>query len=214
LEATQRCSHYTADASAAILVLSVGDAAPGAYEGEPTYGMATPSYKARMQAVADKSATARDASTLRVWSREAELLRTAASDDMLGFYVRRCRGVASAETMDSSEVLECLQATTAQYTDAWSWDVLLIQQWYLQQEYRVYDFDLCFFPPRGTQRAAVRFRTNGWVYKRPPFIRAQGDDAVVRGLDNVVLLFDFYTTGSYLGTALKSECGASLQIRR
>ena len=86
LESAQECADSTDNASAAILVLSMGDAAPGAFRGEPTYDLATskPSYQTRMQAVAGKDATSKrfEASCE---CGEAALLRTAASAETLGF---------------------------------------------------------------------------------------------------------------------------------
>jgi len=168
------------------MVLSIGDAAPGSYPGEPTYGETPPSYQARRQAVSGDVAETDD--RVSVWKREDELMRSAAPDETVGFYmVRHHREHAQdVVSLSPSEVVSLLQSTATESVETWCTDVLNIQQWYLKNStHRVYDFQLYFFP------TCVKFHTNGWAYLRGTL--PDHSDPIVVGLDNVVLHFSIST---------------------
>lgn len=185
IECAKACPYFCeAHDQKALMVLSIGDAAPGSYPGEPTYGETSPSYQARRQAITGKVVESED--RVRVWKREDELMRTAAFDETVGYFICRHHEFLYAQdvvSLSPSEVVSVIHATSNhQDVEKWCMDVLNIQQWYLKNcRFRVYDFKLYFFP------SCVKFHTNGWAYERANL--PNHFDPIVRGLDNIVLHF-------------------------
>jgi len=169
--------YFTAAPTDPLIQLSIGDQAPGTHPGEPTHGEPRPSYLARQDAVQCGQGYA--AETLRVWAREFELDETAASDDELGFYL------LSNRHLDEAEVQRTVRSLlNSPHSEAWCEQLLAIQDWFLHHcTLRVYDFELHFFesPP------SIKWTSRGWCFERGSL--PQSDDPVVRGLDNLVLLF-------------------------
>lgn len=181
LAVAQASPHFCPDPDSASIVLSIGDSSPGQFPGEPTYGETPPSYQLRRQAIAGEAPAPPD--SVRVWVHEDSLMRSAAYDSRLGFFIQRHSDSTDPSTLDPNEILDIMHQATRTNADALCMDVLHIQQWFIAnaQSFRVYDLQLCFFSNH------VKFHTKGWAYECGG--PSDTHTPIIRGLDNVVMLF-------------------------